>query len=94
MPTNNAIGPKYLKSLRDLLRGPMGINERKDVVRYRALQRMGLVDGVGVRCVSLTKAGRTLLASGILIPVPPTPIVTFEEAREELYATDTDRVYF
>ncbi len=65
------IGPRYLKSLRDLLKGPMGINDRKDVVRYRALQKMGLVDGVALRCVHLTKAGHTLLATGVLVAPPP-----------------------
>ncbi len=58
------IGPRYRKSLRDLLKGPLGIGERKDVVRYRALQKLGLVDGVGIRCVSLTKNGKDLLTTG------------------------------
>jgi len=64
MPVPTPLGPHYTKSLRLLLKGPLGIHERKDVVRYKALQGMGLVDGVGVRCVSLTKAGREVLRTG------------------------------
>ncbi len=78
MPSPNTVGPHYMKSLRALIKGPLGINERKDVVRYKALQVMGLVDGVGIRCVSLTKAGRTLVTTGILTPVVPTPNYTPE----------------
>ncbi len=63
--TPTTIGPKYMKSLKALIKGPLGIDERKDVVRYRALQQMGLVDGVGVRCVSLTKAGRNLTEASL-----------------------------
>lgn len=79
MPATNSLGPKYMKSLRDLLKGPMGIAERKDIVRYRALQVMGLVDGVGVRCVSLTKAGKILLTSGILVEPKADPILGLPE---------------
>jgi len=75
MPAKNTIGPQYLKSLRILLKGPLGIHERKDIVRYRALQVMGLVDGVGVRCVMLTKAGKILLKSGILAETKPEPVL-------------------
>ncbi len=68
------LGPHYTKSLRLLLKGPLGIAEKKDVVRYRALQAMGLVDGVGVRCVSLTKAGRNALSTGEVTPIPANPV--------------------
>ncbi len=69
-----SLGPHYTKSLKLLLSGPLGIAEKKDVVRYRALQAMGLVDGVGVRCVSLTKAGRNLLRTGELTPLPASKV--------------------
>lgn len=92
MPAKNSVGPQYMKSLRVLLKGPLGIHERKDIVRYRALQVMGLVDGVGVRCVMLTKAGKILLTSGILsetatepkIPTP-TPAEDFDAAVERVW---------
>ena len=57
------------------MKGPLGIHDKKDIIRYRNLQRMGLVNGVGVRCVSLTKEGIAALAVGAYGPTqlePPT----------------------
>lgn len=71
------IGKMYKKSLKDLLKGPMAIHDKRDVVRYRNLEKLGLVAGVGIRCVSLTKAGKLALVTGETkdqdLPVTPPP---------------------
>ncbi len=71
------IGKMYKKSLRDLLKGPMALCDKKDITRYRNLEKMGLVKGVGLRCVSITKAGLLVLKTGEISDpstIPPIPL--------------------
>jgi hypothetical protein len=69
------IGKMYKKSLRDLLKGPMAVFSKRDITRYRNLEKLGLVSGVGIRVVSITKAGRAALNSGETIDPQTIPNV-------------------
>ncbi len=74
------LGPRYLKSLKALAKGPLNIDGKNDIVRYKNLEGMGLCKGVGVRVVGLTKAGRAAIATGDY----PDPEDTVESSPEPL----------
>lgn len=59
-----ALGPKYKKSLEYISECAKGIDDKNEIVRYRALEKLGLCKGVGLRVVSLTNAGRKALENG------------------------------
>ncbi len=65
------LGPRYLKSLALLEKGPLNIDGRADIVRYKNLEKMGLCQGTGVRVVGLTAEGKRTLKTGQCDEIPP-----------------------